>query len=224
MPELPSPGAVIRMEWNTGDNADIPAGSRVFFSYTGGAPSAGDLNTLASDISGYWGTHMAPLVATGESLHGITITDLSSDTGAVGEWTGTVAGTRSGAANIASAAALVNHQISRRYRGGRPRTYVRAGTDTDLATGFSNQWSSSFLTAMLSGWEAWIAEILGVTGVGISLTNIVNVSWYKGNVVFTGPTGRARNIPQLRTTPVVDTIVSSSVALKVGSQRRRLDI
>jgi hypothetical protein len=224
MPEKPSPGAVLQVEFLTGDNADIEAGSRFFLTYTGGAPSAGDLNTLASDISTDYGTHMAPLLASSESLHNVTITDLSSDSGAVGEWTGTVDGTRSGTNLIASGAFLVNHQIDRRYRGGRPRTYVRGGVMGDLASGHSNLWSDTFIAAALAGWEAWIAEILGTTGVGITLTNIVNVSWYKGNTVFTTPTGRARNIPVLRITPVVDVIVASTVATKVGSQRRRLDI
>lgn len=223
MPGLPSPGNILRVEFKTGDLASIEAGSRFFLSYTGGPPTAGNLNTLASDVSSTWGTHMASMVNASFALHGVVITDLSSDTGAVGEWTGTVDGTRTGGGSlIASAAAVVNHQIDRRYRGGRPRTYVIAGTAADLDG--TNEWGSDFLTDMLTAWQAWIAAILAETGIGIALTNIVNVSFYNGNTVFTTPTGRARNIPVARTTPLVNSIVSSSVALKVGSQRRRLDI
>jgi hypothetical protein len=210
------------VEFVTGGDASRSAGSRFFLSYTGGAPSAGDLNTLAGDVGSAWGTHIAPRVPNTESLESVTITDLSSDTGAVGVSTTAVAGTNSGFPLIASAAALVNHQVDRRYRGGRPRTYVRAGTQTDTTS--RNEWGETFIGEMLTAWEGFISEILGETGVGITLTNIVNVSWYKGNTVFTTPTGRARNIPTLRTTPVVDPIVASSVATKIGSQRRRLDI
>jgi hypothetical protein len=222
MPELPSPGAVLRVEFNTGANATNPAGSRFFLSYSGGAPSSGDLSSLASDVSSTWGTHIAPLVNSDESLHAVTITDLSSDTGAIGEWTGTVAGSRSGGELIASAAACVNHAIARRYRGGRPRTYLRCGTTAELVG--TNEWATSFITAVNTGWAAWIAAVLAESGVGITLENIVNVSWYKGNTVFTTPTGRARNIPTLRGTPVVDNVTGSSTATKIGSQRRRLDI
>jgi hypothetical protein len=222
MAERPSPGAVLQVEFKTSTGGSIPGGSRFFLSYTGGAPSSADLNSLASDVSAAWGTHIAPRVANAEALESVTITDLSSDTANIGSWEGTVNGTNSNGALISSAAALVNHTVARRYRGGRPRTYVRAGTTSDLAS--ENQWNDTFLTEMLTAWEDWIADILASSGIGISLTNIVNVSWYKGFTVFTTPSGRARNIPTLRATPVVDPITSSSVATKIGSQRRRLDI
>lgn len=224
MPARPSPGNVLQVAFNTGDNATIEAGSRFFLSYSGTAPSAGNLNTLSTAVSTEWGSNLAGNVSTGESLHGVIITDLSSDTGSVGTWEGTVDGTNSGAALIASGCTVVNHEIDRRYRGGRPRTYVRMGVQTDIESGHSNIWADSYLTSALTNWEAFIAGILATTGIGISLENIVNVSWYHGNTVFTGPTGRARNIPQLRTTPIVDVIVSSTIAQKIGSQRRRLDI
>jgi hypothetical protein len=222
MPARPSPGAVLFIQFRIGDNASVEAGSGFYVTYTGGAPSASDLNSLATSVSTEWGTHMAPITLNSEGLHGVIITDLSSDTGSVGEWTGDVAGSLGGSPNIASAAVVVNHQIDRRYRGGRPRTYVRAGTEGVLEG--TNEWTSDFITDALEAWEAWIAAILATTGVGVTLTNIVNVSFYHGNTVFTTPTGRARNIPTLRDTPVVDPIVASSVATKVGSQRRRLDI
>jgi len=222
LPELPSPGAVLRVEFKIADGASIEAGSRFFLSYTGGPPSGADLNTLAAAVASQFTTHLAAIVSTAETLTDVIITDLSSDTGAIGTWTGTNDGTRSGTQNIANAAATVNHAVSRRYRGGRPRTYLRCGTESDLSG--TNEWTSGARTAFLEAWEAWIAAILATTGIGVTLTNIVNVSWYKGNTVFTTPTGRARNIPTLRTTPVVDPITSSIVAQKVGSQRRRLDI
>jgi hypothetical protein len=50
------------------------------------------------------------------------------------------------------------------------------------------------------------------------------VSWFSGNTVFITSTGRGRNIPTKRVTPLVDVIVNSTVATKVGSQRKRLDI
>jgi hypothetical protein len=227
MPALPVPGPVLRVEFETNDLASIAAGSRFYVGYSGGPPDAADLDTLAGAVASAWTTHMAPMVNSNEHLVGVTITDLSSSTGAIGAYTGNVAGSRSGPTLPASACAVVNHRIARRYRGGRPRTYVRAGVQSDLEG--TNTWTSGFLTDMLAAWEAWIAAILGTTGIGITSLQIQNIGYYEGNLVFTGPTGRARNIPQLRKvggvpTPYVDNITSSSVALKVGSQKRRLDI
>lgn len=222
MPGLPSPGPILRVEFLTGDDASHEAGSRFYLSYSGAAPSSGDLSTLATAVSTDWGTHIASLVNESYSLHGVDITDLSSDTGAIGSWAGTVAGTRTGDFLPANAAAVMNHAILRRYRGGRPRTFLCCGVEEDMEG--TNEWTEAFQTAVLTGWEAWIAEILATTGIGITSLALVNVSWYKGNTVFTTPTGRARNIPTPRTTPVVDNIQSTSVAPKIGSQRRRLDL
>lgn len=225
MPPLPSPGDILRVEFKTGDLATVEAGSRFFLSYSGTRPVTSDLNTLASDVNTAWDNWIANNVSTLEALHGVIITDLSLDTGAVGEWTGTTDGKHSGTAElIASACAVVNHQISRRYRGGRPRTYVRLGVTDDLASGSTNQWSSATLSSILTNWEGFIAEILALSGFPFALQNIVNVSWFNGNSVFITPTGRGRNIPTKRVTPLVDIINASTVATKVGSQRRRLDI
>ena len=221
MPALPSPGSVLQCQFLAGDNASIEAGSRFFLKYTSAAPSSADLTTLATDISVAWGEHIAGAVMDGESLHGVTVIDLSSDVGNEGIWTGTVAGTREGSALPASACAVVNHSIARRYRGGRPRTYLRAGVEADMAT--NNTWDSTFLTEVLGAWQAFISQILGDTPGSIVLSDIINVSFYKGFTVFTTPSGRARNIPTPRETPVLDNIVNSSVAVKIGSQRRRLN-
>jgi hypothetical protein len=225
MPPLPSPGDVLRVEFKTGDNATVEAGSRFFLSYTGTTPTTSNLNTLASDISTQWDNWIANVVSTSEALHGVIITDLSSDTGAEGNWSGTVDGKETFTASlIASAAAVVNHEISRRYRGGRPRTYLRCGGTDALASGSTNEWSSAFMSSVLTNWEGFIAAILALSGFPFTLANIVNVSWFSGNTVFLTPTGRGRNIPIKRTTPLVDIINASTIAQKVGSQRKRLDI
>jgi hypothetical protein len=225
MPPLPSPGDVLRVEFKTGDNATVEAGSRFFLNYTGTRPITSDLNTLASDVNTAWDNWISNVVSTAEALHGVIITDLSIDTGAEGTWTGTTAGKETFAEPIiASGCAVVNHQIARRYRGGRPRTYLRCGGSDALASGSTNQWSSAFQSSVLTQWQGFVAEILALSGFPFALQNIVNVSWFNGNTVFITPTGRSRNIPVKRATPLVDVVVNSVVAPKVGSQRKRLDI
>ena len=224
MPALPSPGQVLRITFKTGDGASIEAGSRFFVTYgpSGTVPNGTDLNTLATDVANAWEAHLANSVSTEESLHGVEIVDLSSSSGAEGVWTGTKAGLNSAASLVASACAVVNHQISRRYRGGRPRTYVRMGTTSDL-TG-TNQWNGTFLSGALTNWEAFIAAVLATSGLSITLGDIVNVSFYEGFTTFTTPSGRVRNIPTVRATPKIDNITGSAIAVKLGSQRRRLNL
>lgn len=225
MPPLPpvTDPAVIRVGFETDTGASISAGSRFFLSYTGSAPSEADLNTLASGIEAAWLANIAPSVCSAESLISVTCTDLSSDSGNEGTWTGSESGSGGSDALIASACMVVNHHILRRYRGGRPRTYLRCGDKAVLAT--PNTWTPDFQTQVREAWEAFIVAVTAITGIGVTSLALVNVSYYAGNLVFTTPSGRARNIPQLRAGgPHVDTVVLTTVSEKVGSQRKRLDI
>lgn len=219
---LPSPGAVLRTTFTTTTDASISAGSRFFLQYTGGPPNSTDLNTLATAVATSWNTSIAPHAPSNDALTEVTIEDLSSDTGATGTWTGSHVGSGTGAVLAASIAACVNHQINRRYRGGHPKTFLRIGSVNDLNG--TNQWAAGSITTFLSAWEAFIADIVATTGLSITISNIVNVSYFKGFTVFDTPGGRAKNISTLRETPVVDQITGSSIAPKLGSQRRRLNV
>lgn len=215
--------ACIEVQFSQADDASIHAGCRFFLSYTGSAPSIADLNTLATAVSVAWTDNLAPLVTADESLQSVTITDLSSDTGAVGVWAGDIAGSRSGAGPPASICAVINHKIARRYRGGRPRTFVRMGTESDIPN--TNEWSEAFQTAGREGWEAFIAQVIATTGIGISSLAIVNISFFKSFTPVLNPiTGRTKDVPTPRDTPLVDPITLSTMALKLGSQRRRLNL
>jgi hypothetical protein len=225
MPPLAPPGPVIKVAFETNTNAAINAGSRFFMRYSSGVPSGPDLATMAGAVSASWAANVAPIVDATESLVSVSCQDLSSDTGAEGTDTSVQNGTLTGGAPLpASTCAVVNHQIVRHFRGGRPRTYLRCGDDdTSHITG-TYEWTTTFQGVILGAWEDWIAAILadGPYG-GIVLTDIVNVSWYRGNAVIIGSTGRARNVPQRLVPPKVDSVTSSAVARKLGSQRRRLD-
>lgn len=222
MPALPSPGKVLRVSFRIGDGASLQAGSRFYLSYTGGPPNVTDLNTLATAVSTAWSDHLHGQTNINESLQGVTVEDLSSDTGAVGEWTGSINGVTSGAQFPAGVCCVIGHHIVRRYRGGQPRIYLRAG-DSGQLTG-TNELSAGFRSTLLGGWEAFVAEILSIATISITITNIVNVSWYSGYETSTPPWRGPgfKYPPKLRDTPLVDAIVSSVVATKLGSQRRRL--
>lgn len=221
MPPLPpiTMPTCLRLSWSQNDDGGERAGSRIYISYSSSAPSGGALNTLAGVASGAWASHLASLVSSAEGLFSVTVQDLASDEGNVGTSATVEAGTRSGGPLPASACMVINHYQNRHYRGGRPRTYLRCGVDSDLEG--TNQWTSAFQTAVLGGWEAFVAEILADSTAGITLEDDVLVSYYNGPITPTPPYYKKRSA--LRTSPLVSNITSSEVATKIGSQRRRLN-
>lgn len=222
MPPLPSPGLIIRASWSVADESGVPAGSRIYLSYHGSPPTQGAIDGIATGIAAAWATNLAPMVASTDTLNLVECQDLSSDTGLVGAATPSDAGTRSGNAMPASVAANVQHIIGRHYRGGKPKTFVRAGVTADLHATSTNTWSAAFISDMLAAWQAYIAEILGISGGNLS--NIVNVSFYNGFTSVLNPvTGRTRDVPKQRDTPLVDVVTDAIVHAKLGSQRRRLN-
>lgn len=227
MPPLPSPGAVLKVEFKIGVGGSIEAGSRFFLGYSGDAPNGTDLTTLADLVHTAWATHLAPVTYEAESLHGAIVTDLSSDTGAIGEWTGSEAGTLSASEGLTATTCMVmNHNIPVRYRGGHPRTYLRCGAAGGTWLASANEWEGSFITAVNSAWGAWISELLAISDISITLTNIVNVSWYDGVNMMTPPWRGPgyKYPPKLRDTPRVTAITGTAGAVKLGSQRRRLNL
>lgn len=222
MPALPNVPGVIRTHIILGDETQGQAGSRFFIQYTGGPPSSADMVALATSVSAAFGSHLAPLYASPNAVGDITCEDLSSSTGAVGTFASSVTGSRSGTELPANCTAQIAFQISRRYRGGKPRIYLPLGVEGDLNDKAS--WDNTFIGLVNAGWSAFMVEILATSGLGISLVNHVNVSYYSGPNTSTPPWRGPgfKYPPKLRTTPVIDQIVSHSLSPKIGSQRRRL--
>lgn len=221
MPALPSVANAIkaRIQWFAG--GDDFAMSNLHFKYSGGPPATADLVSIANGILAAATTHIAPLQDADTGANLVLLTDLSSPTGAQSTSTGApYGGTRTGGVLPASACAVVSGKIARRYRGGKPRTYLPAGTATDLAA--SKVWESAFVTAVETDWTAFISACLALSSGGTSLTNQINVSYYEGYTLGPASAGGFRKkIATPRAVPVVDVITSSKVLPTVGSQRRR---
>jgi hypothetical protein len=221
VPPLPSPGLVVRASFFTEDESGIPAGSRFYISYHGSPPDQAIVDSMASGIAAAWNTDLAPMVASTDTLTLVEVQDLSSDVGLVGTATATDAGTRSGTALPASVAANIQHVIGRHYRGGKPKTFLRSGVIGDLHASSTNTWSDAFIAAEKTAWQAFVAAVLGISGANFS--NVVNVSYYSGFTSVLNPvTGRTRDVPKQRDTPIVDVITDAVVHARLGSQRRRL--
>jgi hypothetical protein len=219
MPPLPSPGNVLRLHARFGPSDSNQWGIRNYFTYSGGAPTGTECTAAATQWFSEIQSNIMPLVDSNIFLTEATVIDLSSDTGNEGVHSGSQAGGDSSGKVPEDVCAVIGHTIGRRYRGGKPKTFLPPGGEGALAD--LKSWTSDFTSALDAAWGSMIADFLAFTTGGLSLVNIVNVSYYHGFTVFTTPSGRARNIPTPRATPVVDDITGHTVNGTVGSQRRR---
>lgn len=219
MPALPNVPNVIKAVMNWGVEGDDAAQTVHYLSYSGGAPSAADLSTFATDAVSAGASHFEAVCSDSVGMNSCTARDLSSDMGNEATAGTPWVGTRGTALTAPGAAVVVAHSISRHYRGGHPRTYLPAGVAGDIQT--TGLWSTGLVSAVDSAWGAWVAALTGTYG-SLVVTNLVNVSYYgPPNRTITGSTGRVRTVSTVRATPKVDQITGHVTRAKIGSQRRR---
>lgn len=193
---------------------------RQFWAYTGSVPTPAAMTTMAGSVNAAAATHFTSLYDSSVSFVSATLTDLSTTSGARGVNSFAVPGTRTGEPLSASTACVISETISRRYRGGKPRSYFPFGTAADLQS--SKIWATAFLTAVQTGVDAYNTAVTGVTSGGTTIAGKINISYYSGftNVPYGTPT-KYRRVATPRVTPLVDAITSSTPAPKPGNQRRR---
>lgn len=218
MPALPVVPEVVALDFVYTTLDDTGMQNRTYWQYAGAPPTVSSLGTLVSGARAAWVTYMQPLFNASVNLAVVKAIDLSSPTGAVNEDTTVTPGTRSGAQLPLNCAVVQSFILGRRYRGGHPRNYVPAFSTGDIdhdriwlpdsVTEFGDAFSSFIAAIGTSGWSGDVAQ--------------VNVSYYSGYAVITLPSGRARNQPTLRVTPLVDAISDMVTRAKIGSQRKRL--
>jgi hypothetical protein len=181
--------------------------NKMFVSYSGAAPSAGDLATYAAAVYAELVTQLIPMQSTSTTTDEVEATDLASAMGAQGIGTGVNAGSRAGGEIPGSACALVSYHVVRHYRGGHPRTYIAAGVTTDLLT--PSTWTTAFVAALDTAWGNIWTTALTTVGAFVPVDH-VNVSYVDS--------GHARLVP------LVDVIVPAAGAVQdeLASQRRRI--
>lgn len=221
MTALPPVPQVVRVHlgWQVGN--DSSAGSRLYWRYSGPAPTGAQCDGIASAFQTQIRDLWLGLLALSNNQTEIVVTDLSTNSGRSGEVPGAGQGTRAGEPLPANACLLMNHHIARRYRGGKPRTYLPFGVQHDLQS--AQRWTSEALTEFGNQFNTLVSEINGKSFEATKLEEHVNVSYYAGTewVPF-GNEGHSKPIAKKRTTPFVDSIGSSSPNGIFGSQRRRL--
>lgn len=201
------------------DDTSNDWGTRFYLRYTGSAPTGANCTTLADDIETAFSTHLASLLCPVLSLTEVDVLDIATDTGLSGQFIGNVPGTRTGTAPPIQVAMGIEFDISRRYRGGKPRAFWPFGIDTD----FQDQahWTSSFVAAVNTGIAAFFAQIEALSIGAMGTLQHVNLSYYKGFTNVTNSSGRTRAAPKYRDTALHDDISGYAAKVEVSSQKRR---
>lgn len=175
------------------------------FQFSGGSPTVPVLTSAAQAMFNSYASHIQPLAVAAIVLHEARIADLSSQTGAVGTYTGTSAGSAAGTVIPNNVAFLISKQINRRYRGGHPRAYLLIGTINNLVG--SNQWTTAFQSAGVNAYVAFIQAVAN-GGAWAGIGSEVTVHRTQGHVNLVPPT--------------VDIVQTYSSSPLIASQRRRV--
>jgi hypothetical protein len=189
--------------------------------YTGTAPTAVELGTMANTVFGAWVTNMLPVQDETTQISQVVITDLSTPTSAVGISTNAeAAGALTGNPAPVELCAVAKQVTARRYRGGHAKNFLRVGDVTKLQ---ANSWLPIFQTAVQAAWGAFIDAVIAAAWVGAGTLVQAAVSYFLGSTNFTELSGRVRAIPTPRGGgPLVDAVVGTIIDATFGSQRRRL--
>jgi hypothetical protein len=172
--------------------------------YSGTRPFPADLDTFCSDMGTAYDGHLLEHISDGVTLTDIDAVDLTDSLGAVGHHSGSYPGDVAGDSLTASVAVCLSWKISRRYRGGHPRTYLCGIPDSVTAN--VQQLSAGAVTNYLSD----------ATG----FMNAVNAIVLGGATVSLGCVHYVRNGSPL-SPGEFDTIQSAAVHPRLDSQRRR---
>jgi hypothetical protein len=220
VPALPAVPKVLRVALTGTMTGSSPWLTRFYLQYTGTAPTNAQLITLCGTMATAYNADLKSLAHADVVMTGQDIIDLSSPTSAVAIDTFAGTGTRAGTVNPAQACLVLSYEIARRYRGGHPRGYWPFGDASDLTD--PGHWTGAFTSACATGFASFFAAMVAGGWTGAGTITQVNVSYYSGFTVVTSPTtGRARNVPTLRVTPLIDAVTSIVPRTSVGTQRRR---
>lgn len=185
------------------------------FRYSGQIPTATTLTQMSINAGSAWVINMAPECPSHITLTLITMTDLASQSGAVGENVANVPGTRGDDTVTANAAMLVRYPVSMRYRGGHPRTYLAVGGNADDAD--ASDWSANFTAEVQAHFRAFTTAIGTQSVGGTTMGNQCAVSYNGKYKPIVPPTNYPA--PEILDFGGVATGVTQA---QVCSQRRRI--
>lgn len=219
VPPLPESN-VVRVRLDYQDTNTLRAGNRMFIGYSGTPPTGANCVTLATDIVTAWEANLQSIFSSNLELLEVDVLDLSSYSGLSGQSTATAVGSRGSGYPPIQVAMGIEFGLSRRYRGGKPRIYLPAGVEGDMAN--AAQWSDAFVTECQTKFAAFITAIEALSIGAMGTLNHVNVSYYQGYRTRTTGGGQTTFAPKYRTpNALVDNVTGYFAKKELSSQRRR---
>lgn len=219
MPALPAANKVVRVAIEARLNAR-PVVNVVHVKYDGAGAGASDFDTLVAGV----GQNFADIFKDAQSADLVYVqavgTDLTSDTALQATLPLTGSGTHAGGAAPASMACCISWHIARRYRGGKPRTYLGGLPISAIDT--EDTFSAAFIALVRSDAVDYSGTIDGLTPGVYGSLSLGSVSYYHGFTNVTLPSGRQTSRPTPRGVPIFDRFTGSTVDARIDSQRRRL--
>lgn len=220
MGALPDVANVIRVRVLFTVDEKTEQGVRFFIGYTGTPPTVADLTTIGAFLKTAADADLPDLMFETNYLTGYILEDLSSNVGAVATIADNTQGGLTGLPVPAGAAMVSSYEISKRYRGGHPRSYWPLGYASSLAS--ADLWDSTFVAGCQSAIPAVVESMNGESAGSVTITNQVAVNYYSGFTAVENPlTHRYRNVPTLLATPNVYDVESIVARDYVGSMRKR---
>lgn len=130
MPFIPTPSG-LRVVF-TGRYANAPFVNVMYARQIGGSPaSVANLDTWAGALASLYHTTLMTMLNVNTHLTNVTATDISSEFGNQGVFTGDLVATGPATGgDPANVAVVLSWTIQRHYRGGHPRTYLVGISDT----------------------------------------------------------------------------------------------
>lgn len=208
----------VRLDFQTASGTDM--GSRFFLQYAGGAPSAANCASIATSIAAFWATRLSQLCYQLTSLVEVDVEDIATNLGAFGSVAVSHPGQMSAGSLVNQAAVNVEFDITRRYRGGKPRMFLPAPDGTALAS--QDKWSQAFIGTVNAEVAGFFSDIEALNVGSVGALEHVNLSYYQGFTNVTNSSGRTRAAPKYRSpVALVDKVTGYACKAVVGSQRRR---
>lgn len=219
MPPLPPVPGVIRSTFKQTFQGDLDILNRCFWSFSG-TTSQVSMGDFATALATHWHANIAPLQSNAMVLESVECVDLTSDSSPLAYAVPGTTGSLTPNPLAAGSAAIIQFEVNRRYRGGKPKIFVAGIMASQTQT--VQTLTAAAIAAFEEAWLNIQAEVIETEfGSITTITGQVNVSYYSGFTNGTGPTGRAKVIPTLRETPVVDPIIGVGINPNIASQRRR---
>ena len=168
--------------------------------------SQADVDAIAVGVRAAYASHFLTGMSNQFTLGTVIAKDLTSDTAPQAFISGSTVGSVNATPLPSNVAMCISWAISRRYRGGHPRTYLSGLPDGQQSS--PNTWSTTAITNF-SNFAAGFMNDINTIAVGATgHAQLVTVHRMKNKIVLIPPT--------------VDVITDSAIDSRLDSQRRRL--